>query len=55
MDLGYFDDETCRLEPNQQSLRSETVTHVPGIGCHPCLRNGPRKFVPAGWTRNRWR
>jgi putative transposase len=41
-DLGYFDDETCRLEPDPESLRSESVTDVRGMNCHPCDRNGPQ-------------
>jgi putative transposase len=30
-DLGYFDDETCRLEPDRQSVRAKSVTYVLGI------------------------
>jgi hypothetical protein len=30
-DLGYFDDETCRLEPIEKSVRTETVTYPLGI------------------------
>ena len=40
-DLGYFDDETCRLEPIENPVRPESVTHVSGMICYPCLRNGP--------------
>ena len=40
-DLGYFDDETCRLEPIENPLRAESVTYVLGMNCHPCVRNGP--------------
>jgi putative transposase len=29
-DLGYFDDETCRLEPIEDPF-GPTVTHVSGI------------------------
>ena len=29
-DLGYFDDETCRLEP---------IANPFGRRCYPCLRN----------------
>ena len=43
LDLGYFDDETCRLEPIGESLRSESVTYVSGIICYLCPRNGPAK------------
>jgi hypothetical protein len=43
-DLGYFDDETCRLEPIDNPFGpSESVTHVSGMNCHPCDRNRPRK------------
>jgi hypothetical protein len=31
--LGYFDDETCRVEPIKKSVRLESVTHVPGMNC----------------------
>jgi len=27
-DLGYFDDETCKLEPLAKPLRSESIIHV---------------------------
>lgn len=45
-DLGYFDDETCRLEPIDDPW-VETVTHVSGMSvtdvsgmnCYPCPRN----------------
>ena len=40
-DLGYFDDETCRLEPIENPFGAESVTHVSGMNCYPCVRNGP--------------
>lgn len=40
-DLGYFDDETCRLEPLDKPLRAEWVTHVSAINRNPCVRYGP--------------
>ena len=40
-DLGYFDDETCRLESLQKPLRSKSVTCVSGINRYPCVWNGP--------------
>jgi hypothetical protein len=40
-DLGYFDDETCRLEPIENPFRPESVTYVPRMNCYPCVRNGP--------------
>jgi putative transposase len=33
--LGYFDDETCRLEPIDNPFDPK---------CHPCDRNGPKEF-----------
>jgi putative transposase len=38
-DLGYFDDETCRLEP--LPLWAKSVTHVSGMKRNQCVRNGP--------------
>jgi hypothetical protein len=38
-DLGYFDDRAGRTD--RQSIRSQSVTHVSGINCHPCDRNRP--------------
>ena len=35
-DLGYFDDDTCRLEPIDNPF-----TYVLGMNCHPCDRNEP--------------
>jgi hypothetical protein len=49
-DLGYFDDETCRLEPIE-SVRPESVTYVLGMNCYPCVRNGPVKCGAPGRTR----
>src|ERR1700675_4623377 len=42
-DLGYFDDETCRLElePVANPFRAKSVTDVVGINRNPCVRNGP--------------
>ena len=40
-DLGYFDDETCRLEPIENPFGPQTVTYVSGIICHPGTRNRP--------------
>ena len=41
-DLGYFDDETCRLEPieNPFGLKVLPMCSV-GINRHPCVRNRP--------------
>ena len=40
-DLGYFDDETCRLEP---------IEIPSGPKCYLCLRNNPLPMCPE-WTR----
>jgi|GEM_PF-3081598 hypothetical protein len=39
-DLGYFDDEPCRLDP-VKSVRAKSVTYVVGINRSPCVRNRP--------------
>jgi hypothetical protein len=41
-DLGYFDDETCTLEP---------LYHVSGMNCNLCVQNGPLDLmaIPAGF------
>jgi len=36
-DLGYFDDETCRLEPIENPFGPEGVTYASGMICYPCL------------------
>src|SRR6478672_8606248 len=43
--------QVVRVEPLRRSLRSETVTHVSGMKCYPCLRNGPRKVGRGDWIR----
>ena len=40
-DLGYFDDQTCRLEPIEDPFGPKNVTHVFGMICNACVRNGP--------------
>ena len=40
-DPGYFDDETCRLEPIEDPSGPETVTHVSGMICDLCPRKDP--------------
>ena len=49
--LGYFDDETCRLEPIDNPFGPESVTYVLGMNCHPCARNRPEKIGSSGWIR----
>jgi hypothetical protein len=39
-DLGYFDDETCRLEPIANPFGPKVLPAC-GIDCHPCDRNRP--------------
>jgi hypothetical protein len=34
--------EANLLQEQIRAIRSETVTHVLGINCYLCLRNGPR-------------
>ena len=43
-DLGFFDDETCRLEPAEN-------THVSGINRHPCDRITPPEIGRPCWDR----
>ena len=40
-DLGFFDEEVGRVEPTSNPLFTETVNHVSGIRCKPCVRNTP--------------
>ncbi len=44
-DLGYFDDETCRLRTTPKPLRAKSVTHVSDINRNLCVQNGPSE----GW------
>jgi hypothetical protein len=46
-DLGYFDDETCRLEPIDNPLGTESVIRPLGIECYLSAQNRPRKVVGA--------
>ena len=49
-DLGYFDDETCRLEPIENPF-GPTVLPMSGIIRYPCTRNGSvRVGVPTGFV-----
>ena len=40
-DLGYFDDETCRLEPIENPFGPKVLPMCSGINCYPCVRNRP--------------
>ena len=42
-DLKYFDGEGRSRGADRESLRPESVTHVSGMKCYLCLRNGPSK------------
>jgi putative transposase len=51
-DLGYFDDETCRLEPIENPFTPKLLPmSQAGMKCYLCLRNGPShnwfRFEPA--------
>ena len=46
-DLGYFDDETCRLEPIDNPFGPSLLPMSPEITCYPSLRNRPKYF----WSR----
>jgi putative transposase len=65
-DLGYFDDETCRLEPIDdpfgprllpmspewtESVWTESVTPPLGIECYPSDQKGPKEVGSSGWIR----
>ena len=50
-DLGYFDDETCRLEPIEHPFGPKLVTYPLGINCHLSAQNRPRENGSSGWTR----
>ena len=48
-DLGYLDDETCRLEPSANPFGPKVLPMSPEIR-HPCDRNGPTKMAsPPGF------
>ena len=50
-DLGYFDDETCRLEPIENPFGPKVLPMSLGMNCHPCVRNGPEEIGSSGWIR----
>ena len=43
-DLGFFDHETCRLEPVNNPFEPTPVTHVSGINRYLCDRNAPKEL-----------
>ncbi len=53
-DLGYFDDETCRLEPIENPFGPTVLPMSPaGINRYPCTRNRPQGVGGADETRTR--
>jgi putative transposase len=49
-DLGYFDDET--VDSSRLTIPSaRDCTHVSGMKCYLCARNGPNEFGSSGWIR----
>jgi hypothetical protein len=39
--LGFFDDQTVRVEPIENPIGPRSVTYMLGMNCHPCDRNRP--------------
>ena len=48
-DLGYFDDETCRLEPLANPFGPKVFTYVLGMKRNPRVRNGPPERTGKTW------
>ena len=44
-DLGYFDDETCRLEPIENPFGPKLLPMSPGMNCY---------LMRPEWTRGMW-
>ena len=40
--LGYFDDRDVPAGTDREPVSTESVTHVSGMNCYLCTRNGPR-------------
>ena len=49
--LGYFDDETCRLERLQNRFGPKVVTFVSGMIRNPCVWNRPMVIGEPRWNR----
>ena len=48
-DLGYFDDETCRLEPIENPFGPKVLPTPLRINCPYSAQNGPSQLArPAG-------
>jgi hypothetical protein len=50
-DLGYFDDETCRLEPLAIPFGPKVLFYVSGAKRNPSVRNGPTSYGSRSWIR----
>ena len=50
-DLGYFDLEQKTLQPLDNPVRHEVVTHVLGTTCYPCVRAGQQYTGGRGGIR----
>jgi putative transposase len=48
-DLGYFGDETCRLEPIDNPFEPK-VLPMSAENCYPCVRNGRLEIGSPHWT-----
>ena len=49
--FGLFRRRDVPARTDRQSVRPESVTYVPGMNCHPCVRNGPSKSGRGDWIR----
>jgi hypothetical protein len=52
-DLGYFDDETCRLEPIENPFGPNSVTPPLGINCYLSDQKGPQRGAAQNWAHAR--
>ena len=52
-DLGYFDDEACRLEPLANPFGPKVLPMSSEINRNPCVRNGPGLHGWGTWIRTR--
>jgi hypothetical protein len=50
-DSGHLDYETCRLEPIENPFVPKLFTHVSGMKCYLCHRNGPGWDFAEGHVR----
>ena len=47
-DLGFFDDETCRLESADNRFQAKVLPMSPAMNRCPCERNRPDVLVAKG-------